>query len=316
MLPYGQRIAHPLSALMFLAMGFLGPPRVAAAQTDYTITTKILPAEHLGACPVKASFVATITANKAGPVKFQLHTSDNAYDPVREMMFTAPGTKSFAVDRNLPPPGSGWGSFEIVGPVNVSGEEAYYTIECTNDPRDQPVTRSTAPPRGRAVRQQTSAPEGRPSLRTPQAGERTAQHAGKPEVLIPKSDLVITAVTGSHYQGGTPGHLTWKFLVEVTNEGPVEAGGGFLCAHEDVAKAPSASKNPIPKLGSNQSATIEYFYGKPTWWFVENGQRKKRPLIFLADCLGSVAESSESNNQYSIWLYWDPTETKTWEPAQ
>jgi hypothetical protein len=100
----------------------------------YGISTKIVPAEHVGSCPVKTAFTATITAPVAGPVRYQLHTSDNAFDPVRELMFTAPGTKSFAVTRELPPPGSGWAYFDIVSPVKVSSHKAYFDVKCTNAP--------------------------------------------------------------------------------------------------------------------------------------------------------------------------------------
>jgi hypothetical protein len=272
--------------------------------TDYTITTKIQPAEHLGPCPTKVAFIATITAKKAGPVRYHLRTSDNAYDPVRELMFTAPGTKSFAVSRNLPPPGSGWAFFEIVGPVSASSEMAYFDIQCTNDPRSP----SAARPSGR----QRPAPTPTPSPGVP----IVAQAQVEPETLVPKPDLVITGVTGSHVKGdGTAGTLVWKFLVEIRNNGLAEAGGSILCAHENPALAPQASKNPVPNLGSHQSAKVEYWYAKPSWAFLENGERKKRPLVFVADCQGSIAEGSEANNQYSVWLYWDPTETKTWEPA-
>ncbi|HET6342212.1 MAG TPA: hypothetical protein VFG78_08535 [Gemmatimonadota bacterium] len=83
-----------------------------------------------------------------------------------------------------------------------------------------------------------------------------------------------------------------------------------------VRAGPQASKNPVPELGSQASAQVEYWYGQPTWAFMDGGERKKRPLVFVADCLGSIAEGSEANNRYQVWLYWDPTEAKTWEPAQ
>ncbi|MGH7564165.1 MAG: hypothetical protein ACREK5_07060 [Gemmatimonadota bacterium] len=315
---------HRLMALTVLASTLGSPAAIAAQgeierrlpratvlrsapppQADFAITTKIEPAEHLGPCPAKVAFIATITAKKAGPVRFKLHTSDNAYDPVREMMFVSPSTKSFAVTRNLPPPGSGWGAFELVGPVSASSEKAYYDIKCTNDPRSPSSAR---PPRPQPPGERS------PTLGPPATGQLAIQAPRDLDFLIPKPDLVITAVTGSHVKG--QGGLVWKFLVEVTNQGPTEASGSFLCAHENPALAAQASKNPIPKLGANQSAKIEYWYGKPTWWFVQNGERKKRPLVFVADCLGSMPEGNESNNQYPIWLYWDPTEAKTWEPAE
>lgn len=306
--------------------------------TDFTITTKIQPAEHLGPCPVKVAFIATITAKKAGPVRYHLRTSDNAYDPVRELMFTAPGTKSFAVTRNLPPPGSGWAFFEIVGPQPVSSEMAYYDVQCTTDSSSPPTSRSpsaaadaqrsAAATNARATIQaarEAAAAQGQPQgadqtppgQPAPAVSHPAAQAAVKPELLVPKPDLVITGVTGSHVKGdGTPGTLVWKFLVEVKNNGLTEAGSSFLCAHENPALAPQASKNPVPKLGSQQSAKVEYWYGKPSWAFLEGGERKKRPLVFVADCQASITEGSETNNRYSVWLYWDPTEAKTWEPAQ
>lgn len=273
--------------------------------TDFTITTKIQPAEYLGPCPEKVAFIATITSKKAGPIRYRLRTSDNVYDPVRELMFTAPGTKSFAVTRELPPPGSGWAFFEIVGPAAVSSEQAYYNVQCTNDPRSP----SAARPSERA--------RSSPTQKLPPGAQVIAEAPLEPEALVLKPDLVITGVTGSHVKGdGAPGTLVWKFLVEIKNNGLAEAGGSILCAHENPALAAQASKNPVPTLGSQQSAKVEYWYGKPTWWFVDGGERKKRPLVFVADCLGSMAEGSETNNQYLIWLYWDPTEAKTWEPAQ
>lgn len=309
------------------------PLRTApTAQSDYAISIKIEPAEHVGTCPVKVAFIATINAKKAGPVRYHLRTSDNAYDPVRELMFTAPGTKSSAVTRNLPPPGSGWALFEIVGPQAITSETAYYDVQCTNDPgppsarTPSDAQRSVAETNAQATIQaareaadaQREAAKARRGAQKPPAGaEINAQAQIDPKALVPKPDLVITGVTGSHVQGaGAPGTLVWKFVVEIRNNGPTEAGGSMLCAHENPALASQASKNPVPELAGQASAKVEYWYGKPTWWFVEGGERKKRPLTFVADCTGSITEGSESNNQYSVWLYWDPTEAKTWEPAQ
>lgn len=290
-------------------------------QADYAITTQIQPAEHVGPCPAKVAFIATITAKKAGPVKYRLLTSDNAYDPVRELMFTAPGTKSFTVTRNLPPPESGWAYFEMVGPVPASSEMAYYDIQCTNPPTRSSASAAEAPksvPETNARATIQAAREAaRPVSQKPPPGGQTAQAHVDAGALVPKPDLLITGVTGTHVvQDGTPGTLTWKFLVEIKNNGLTEAGGSILCAHENPALAQQASKNPVPTLGSQATAKVEYWYGKPNWWFVEGGERKKRPLFFVADCQGSVAEASEANNQYQVWLYWDPTEAKTWEPAQ
>lgn len=307
-----------------------GPPqpptvqRIAPPpQAGYTITTQIQPAEYVGPCPAKVGFIANITAKTAGPVKYRLRTSDNAYDPVRELMFTAPETKSFVVTRSLPPPGSGWAYFEIVGPVSASSETAYYDIQCTNDPASTPTRPpSTAAGPQRSVTETNSrstieAARVHGAAPKPPPVAQTAQAAVDAAALLPKPDLVITGVTGTHVKGaGNPGSLTWKFLVEIKNNGLTEAGGSVLCAHENPALAQQASKNPVPKLGSQATAKVEYWYGKPSWAFMDGGERTKRPLSFVADCQNSVAEGSETNNRYQVWLYWDPTEAKTWEPAQ
>ncbi len=49
---------------------------------------------------------------------------------------------------------------------------------------------------------------------------------------------------------------------------------------------------------------------------MEGGQRVKRPLYLVADCTGQLDEVSEQNNQFKLWLYWDPTQTKEWEVAE
>jgi hypothetical protein len=200
--------------------------------------------------------------------------------------------------------------------------------------RESPIQQQTQPgesqglnpqpePPSAEARAQGNPPQARmsPPPPTPAPDDLVLEASGQPALHVPKPDLVITGVTGNHVEGGGDGQLQWQFWVEVTNHGPMDAGGGFLCGAHEVALVPSASKSPIPKLASHQSAKVQYFYGKPTWWFVEGGAlsadavRKPLPLFFVADCQNGVEEANESNNQYPIWLYWDPTETKTWEPA-
>ncbi|MGH7570365.1 MAG: hypothetical protein ACREMK_00790 [Gemmatimonadota bacterium] len=225
-----------------------GAPVLRAAappQADFAITTKIEPAEHLGPCPAEVAFIATIAAKKAGPVKYRLRTSDNAYDPVREMMFTAPGTKTFAVSRNLPPPGSGWGYFEIVGPVSASSEMAYYDIKCTNDP--------VAPSSARPPRPQP------PGERSPTLGQPapTVQAIPGGPLQLAEAELVTTSAA---LQPPLPTEgQKIKVLATVQNQGgmPSQNGLGLLLMCDQLPgqpKCPGAGpfSTTLPSIPAGQ----------------------------------------------------------------
>lgn len=242
------------------------------------------------------------------------HRLDLADDAVENAIGLIKASKNpLAKDPDLP---FGGHDARAVAQLQRARQEIAGAKAFADNPANQKVASRSATGQGR----EAGRARAQPTTRLQPEGDKSPSPAGgtvaatAPQLMVLKPDLDITGVSGGPVNVGDG--LGWKFQVEITNQGPVAAKTTMLCGHADPAKAAEASKNPIPVLAAHQSVKVEYTYGKPAWWFVEGGQRVKRPLYLVADCTGQLDEVSEENNQFKLWLYWDPTQTKEWEVAE
>ena len=108
-----------------------------------SVTVSADPAEPSGACPLKITFTATITAIGAGDVSYRWRSSDGDVSPVKSVTFKGAPTMTvsatWTVDAKGLPTHAGWSTIELINPTPGSSlvwpeaTPAPFAFTCNSD---------------------------------------------------------------------------------------------------------------------------------------------------------------------------------------
>jgi hypothetical protein len=117
-------------------------PSAAALRVD-GLTLTADPKDHIGACPIEITFLATFrTSGGSGTVSYRWVSSDGDTSPTKtiDVRDGSPGTvtSTWTVDRTTVPTHAGWSSVELVGPPAgtadaVKSARADFVFTCDAD---------------------------------------------------------------------------------------------------------------------------------------------------------------------------------------
>jgi hypothetical protein len=123
-----MKIRNILVVLLVIG-SFLLPAELDAKVTRVYVAVKS-PAKFKGQCPHKFEFVAKITSNSRGIVKYQWKRSDNATAPVKTLTFRKPGTQLVRTSWTLSKNFRGWRAVAILGPNRMMSNRAGFELVC------------------------------------------------------------------------------------------------------------------------------------------------------------------------------------------
>lgn len=116
--------------VVFLVIGsFFLSTQLDANVTKVAAAVKS-PAAYKGPCPHKFEFVAKITSNTPGTVKYQWKRSDNATAPVKSIVFKKPGTQVVTTTWTIGKNYSGWQAVAILSPNRMMSNRAAFRLSC------------------------------------------------------------------------------------------------------------------------------------------------------------------------------------------
>jgi hypothetical protein len=139
--PVSASPASPPSA----SSGSVATPSPAGSPTFHVVGLRLgaTPAHHIGACPVKITFTATVDATGGeGTVSYRWLSSDGDASPTKTLHFDRPGTitqeSDWTVNPTSMPTHAGWSSIELIDtpsslPDGETSARADFVFTCDTD---------------------------------------------------------------------------------------------------------------------------------------------------------------------------------------
>ena len=267
-----------------------------SAQSNFAVTGARLvadPPTYTGPCPTVIKFHGTIDTNGPGTVKYVFNRSDGGIDTiVKSVTFAAPPFHMAIPDQTwtLGGPGftyTGWEQIKIVSPnAGFVSNQANFQVKCTEGTQPPPNTPGTQPQPG------TTSTTGTQPGSTVPGGPN-----GKP-------DLVVLRFVQKQYQSECrPQTPVYIFIVTVKNQGTAPSPSSAALGNKALVQAMSLDKpgwgngvflNALAP-GAMQTVEIPVYYLASDPGFMT--AHAPHPFIGIADPLGLVPESDESNNK-------------------
>jgi hypothetical protein len=266
------------SVCLFLAF----PPQSSAQPTNFAVIGAKLEADprvYEGPCPTTIKFHGSIETNGPGTVKYIFERSDGAIDTiVKTVTFVAPPFHQAIPDTTwtLGGPGftyTGWERIKILAPnAGFLSNQAPFKVTCTGG--TQPPPTGTQP--GAAG---TPNPNGKPDLVVVRFSLKQYRSECRPQT--PVYIFVVTVKNQGTAPSPSSASLGAKALVQaMAQDKPGWGNGAFL-----NALAP----------GAMQTVEIPVYYLMSDPAFMVG--HAPHPFMGIADPLGLVPESDESNNK-------------------
>lgn len=260
------------------------------AQANFAVIGAKLEADpriYEGVCPTTIKFHGSIETNGPGIVKYIFERSDGGIDTiVKSVTFVAAPFHQNIPDTTwtLGGPGmtyTGWERIKILSPnAGFLSNQAMFQIKCRGG--DQPPPTGTQPPTGTVVGAQPGTPNRKP-------------------------DLIVTTFgfTGPVQGQGQcrPQTAVYNFQVTVKNQGTATSPSSAALGNKALVQAMAQDKagwgngamlNALAP-GASQTVNIPVYYlmSDPTFMWLH----APHPFMAIADPLGLVNESDESNNK-------------------
>jgi hypothetical protein len=132
----GEMKRNQLVLLVVILMGIMLLSRGLTAKVT-EVVVKVIPPSFEGECPKRFDFVARITVDSPGTVKYQWTRSDGAIAPVKKLIFQEAGSEKVTSFWQLGGAGKKyvdyWKAVKIHYPNQIESEKAYFTLECTEE---------------------------------------------------------------------------------------------------------------------------------------------------------------------------------------
>jgi hypothetical protein len=277
------RFARGLSLALGAVCLFLAfPPQSHAQPTNFAVIGAKLEADprvYEGPCPTTIKFHGSIETNGPGTVKYIFERSDGAIDTiVKTVTFVAPPFHQAIPDTTwtLGGPGftyTGWERIKILAPnAGFLSNQAPFKVTCTG---------STQPP-----------PTG-----TQPGGAGTPNPNGKPDLVVVRFSLK------QYHSECRPQTPVYIFVVTVKNQGTAPSPSSASLGAKALVQAMAQDKpgwgngaflNALAP-GAMQTVEIPVYYLMSDPAFMVG--HAPHPFMGIADPLGLVPESDESNNK-------------------
>lgn len=263
------------------------------AQSNFAVTGARLvadPPSYSGPCPTTIKFHGMIDTNGPGTVKYIFERSDGAIDTiVKTATFAAAPFHVVIPDTTwtLGGPGftyTGWERIKIVSPnAGFLSNQAGFTVKCTGG---------------------TQPPNTPPGTQPPGSTVPGTQPTGTPTTPNGKPDLVVLRFVLKQYQGPCqPQTPVYIFIATVKNQGTAPSPSSASLGNKALVQAMAQDKagwgngaflNALAP-GAMQTVEIPVYYLMSDPGFMVSGA--PHPFMGIADPLGLVDESDESNNK-------------------
>jgi hypothetical protein len=286
------RFTRALSlALATVCLFLVFPPQSNAQPTNFAVIGAKLEADpriYEGPCPTTIKFHGWIDTNGPGTVKYIFERSDGAIDTiVKTVTFVAPPFHQAIPDTTwtLGGPGftyTGWERIKILSPnAGFLSNQAMFQVKCTGSGGTQPQ------------------PGTQPGTTVP-----GTQPTGTPGTPNGKPDLVVLRFVLKQYQGPClPQTPVYIFIATVKNQGTAPSPSSASLGNKALVQAMAQDKagwgngaflNALAP-GAMQTVEIPVYYLMSDPAFMVG--HAPHPFMGIADPLGLVNESDESNNK-------------------